>query len=474
MQEASYLRIDYSPANYRRDLEYLRGQNIGHVKEYNSKRYKRNKEYISDITNFLTKDFIRNGANVNRKPLRYIDWESETAAENGDDWVDRRRVSLHQLEKYKNLNGQALHWTYKQDDLWMFKALHASEYLIIYDEAAKIKAYIIQTGEYAAQEGKKLFYFMLWINGRVYKTVASSWLRLPEIENIKNGEKITSEWVLNIDETGDYSNYKKFPFSIIGGDIAFPISSILPVLENIMSGGAAYGDIAAQRSFLDMIYGVSRLSPAKWQKFMKDIGMFKYPNIPIDDSGSNSQQGQVNSLKLGDGNVQMQWFNFMTMFLKMVAHAEGVDHIGMFGDIKVESGTARRMMLESVINVREENINTFRSFELMDQGLLIDLEIVSQRSRIVYPELDIGLSELEKQQIEKARQANIKERYSNKTITRVQFVMETERLTKKEAQKRIREIDAEEEKEFIKAQERLKLQQASSPVVLTEDDIVTN
>ena len=427
------MNMPYNPEQFEKDKRYLEGLHVEDVKEFISKRYSRNKEHIKDIISFLVEDFVRGGSNVYRNAPTYKDWEDES-------WVERRRVALYNTEKYGLLNIQALQWTYKDNNEWMFRSLQASDFIIIYNKSGETDNVIIRTGQFISSENNQdiMYHFKMWRESdkMVYKCTADSWSSLPDINQTFEENDINTAWVKDPDQP----KYKYLPFTLLGNNLAMPILSTLTTLENIISGGAAFGDIAAQRAFLDMIYGVTGLKAGDWAKLMTDIGLMKMPNIPSKEGGSNAVQPTLNNLKLGDGKVQNDWFDFMIKTLKMVAHAKGVDTIGMFGELKVESGAARRLMLQPVAIVRNERINTFMDFERRDQQLLINLGVVSNFSEIEFAALDMGETENEKEETETKRIANIKERFTIGTITRIEMISEIERISIEEAELKNKEV----------------------------------
>ena len=336
------------------------------------------------------------------------------------------------MEKYYNLNKQALFWTYKYNDKPRFKALHASEYVISQDVNEEVNFIIIRTGSFLKQLTNKTsetwYYFKMWKNGKVYKVGARSWEELPLAE---------TSWTL--DENND--TYKKLPFTLIGKDNAKPFISVLPDMENIISGGIAFGDISAQRNFMKFLYGITHLNASDWEEFNKQIGLFQNANLPIKEGSTG--QSELRSLDLGDGTAQKDWQDFITQSLKRLAYSEGVDINGLFGDLKVESGTARRLAMENIIAVRDSKIGEWEEFEEDDQEVLIELKIAKNPSEVIYSDLDMGETKIDKENAEKLRQENIINRYNNWAITKIQMIKELEGLTDEEARARYKEVARE-------------------------------
>lgn len=432
-----FLKLPYDPTVFAKDLRYLKGQQSADVLNFNSKRYSRNKAFIEPIVENTTMDFIRNAANIYRKGVTYPAWGNE------DEWIQKRVNSLADMEKFGKLNVKSLLWTFKKDNEWSFKAYHASDFIVIYDKKGDVKFTIIRTGEFlnsnTAGESTIWYHFVMWTDGKVYNCTADSWIKLPAFDGeVSFTEESNTGWV----DDPINSTYEFLPHTIFGKDAAIPQLSVLPVVENVISGGVAFGDIAAQRAFLNMIYGVTGMTPAKWSELMTKIGMFEYPNIPTSEDGTN--QETINSLNLGDGKVQLQWDEFVGKSLKRIAHSMGADVTGLFGEIKIESGAARRLQMENIVGVRDENIVKMREFEEENQKLLIKLGVASVRSEVIYNDLDMGTTELDKELVEEKRQLNITNRFKNRTITRLQMIQEVEGLNEEEA--KVRESDINNER----------------------------
>ena len=415
-----YMQLPYLPSIFEEDKRFLEGKQEEDIKLFIKNRYQKNKDTIIPIFENTTKAFIRNGSNIYSKKVEYPDWEEE-------EWIERRKSEINKMEQYYNLNKQALFWTYKYKDKVRFKALHPSEFVISQDVNGEIDYVIIRTGSFLKNEngiGRIWFYFKMWRDGKVYKTIAENWDRLPLSED---------GWQLD-----DISEYKELPFSLIGEENPKPYKSILPNMEKILSGGIAWGDISAQRNFLKLLYGITDLTPAQWKEFNEQIGLFQSPNLPINEGGSG--QSDLRSLDLGDGKAQLDWEELITKSLKRLAYSEGVDINGLFGELKVESGVARLIAMENIISVRDSKIQEWKQWEDKDQEILIELGIVKNKSEVIYAPLNIGETQAIREDTEKKRQENILNRYKNGTITKIQMISEMEKITIEEAKQRYNEV----------------------------------
>ncbi len=419
-----YMQLSYLPSNFEVDKRFLSSRQEEDLKNFISKRYMRNKDNMQVITNNVTKAFIRNGSNIYSKEVQYPDWENKN-------WVKRRKREINLLEKYFNLNKQALFWTYKKNDKPKFKALHASEYVVSVSAEDEIRFVIVRVGQFLKQTGKdssEIWYnFKMWKDGKVYKTQAEYWDTLPSSEQGWQQDDVNP-------------NYKKLPFTLVSDGYAKPSLSPLPVMEMILAGGASWGDISAQLTFLKQIYGITDLSKSEWKKLVDQIKLFSIPDLGKSADGNSNT---LNTLDLGDGKAQRDWQEFIKEPFKRLAYSEGVDINGLFSDIKVESGVARRLAMENIIAVRNSKIGLFEEFEERDQEVLIDLKIVNKESEVIYSDLDIGETRLDKETIEEKRQVNILNRYKAGTITKIEMIMEMEGLSEQEAKAKYRAITAE-------------------------------
>jgi hypothetical protein len=432
-----YLSLPYDPTIFEKDYRYLKGSHISDILAYISKKYSKNKDYITPLVENTTMDFIRNSANIYKKGVNYTDWDES-------EWVERRISSLAELEAYKKLNRQAMQWTYIIDGEAYFKALQASMYIVLYGDDGKKQSVIVKTGEFlkstGASSSDKWFYFSQWIDGKVYECTAQDWQSLPILTgqqevNAKGYSEGTTRRNTDWKEIADYNI---LPFTLIGKDIAMPQLSVIPEYENVVSAGTAYGEIVAERNFANMIYGQNNMSEADWAKIIKGFGMMEYPNIPPSEGGNNEQA--LSSLNLGDGKTQQEWTDIITKGLSRLAHSLGANVNGLYGEVKIESGASRRLQMENIIDVRNETIVDFREFERRDQELLIALGVVNETSEVIYNDLDMGLTELDKETAEEKRQFNINNRYEKGTITKIQQIAEIENITEEEARARQAEI----------------------------------
>ncbi len=432
----SYLSLPYNPSDFEMDKRYLDGLQIDDIKDFIAERYVRNKDNIKTIVEFFVKAFIESASNIYSLPVNYPEWDMK------DKWIEKRRIAIHALEKYRELNKQALLWQYKVNKDWKFKAYHASDFIAIKDDYGQLNYVIIRTGQYLkvnAGSYEVWYYFKLWKDSKVYQTTAENWSSIPslpengEIPRVEEGDNNTG-WSIDPNQ----ANFDIFPFTLIGNDIAKPVLSTLTIIENIRSGGSSWGEIAEQRAFIDAVYGIGNMAQSKWTEIIDKISAFEFPLIPLASDGVN--QNDLKALSLGAGDNQKKWADLLDNSIKKMANALGVDTNGMLGDLKIESGTARRISLEPVVNVRNDKIVIFREFEEENQQLLIKLGITNIESEVEYADLDIGATELEKEQVEANRQANITNRYKNGTITKLQMIQEMEMLNEDQAKKRLNEV----------------------------------
>lgn len=425
--------LPYNPSDYEIDKRYIDKEQVDDVIQFISERYSKNKKHILPIVENTMATFINNGSNIYSGEVLYPDWEDEK-------FIKRRRSTLALLEKYYNANKYALKWNYIKNKKAKSKALHASEFIIMEDDKLENKTVIIRTGEYnhaiSSENSEIWYYFKMWNNGTVYSTKAKNWDFLPPLNTEYEDNNYNTGWEFDKDQ----KKYKVLPFSLIGSDRAQPLKSTLPTIENIISGGVAWGDIAAQRGFLKVLLGKTSLNASEWKTFNENIGLFLNPNLKQTDSDI---QNSVELVDMGDAKTQLEWQEFIKDSLKRIAYSEGVDVNGLFSELKVESGTARILAMENIIRVRDSKIPIWEDFEEEDQEVLKEMGIISNTSEVVYSELGIGETKLDRENLEEKRQANIINRYKNGTITRIMFVMEMENLTESEAIAMIKTVDSE-------------------------------
>lgn len=425
--------LPYNPSDYEIDKRYIDKEQVDDVIQFISERYSKNKKHILPIVENTMATFINNGSNIYSGEVLYPDWEDEK-------FIKRRRSTLALLEKYYNANKYALKWNYIKNKKAKSKALHASEFIIMEDDKLENKTVIIRTGEYnhviSSENSEIWYYFKMWNNGTVYSTKAKNWDFLPPLNTEYEDNNYNTGWEFDKDQ----KKYKVLPFSLIGSDRAQPLKSTLPTIENIISGGVAWGDIAAQRGFLKVLLGKTSLNASEWKTFNENIGLFLNPNLKQTDSDI---QNSVELVDMGDAKTQLEWQEFIKDSLKRIAYSEGVDVNGLFSELKVESGTARILAMENIIRVRDSRIPIWEDFEEEDQEVLKEMGIISNTSEVVYSELGIGETKLDRENLEEKRQANIINRYKNGTITRIMFVMEMENLTESEAIAMVKTVDSE-------------------------------
>jgi len=422
-EESEYMILPYNPSIFEADKRFLNGKQSQDLANYIAKRYYKNKKNMDLIQENTTKTFVRSGSNIYSKDVSYPEWEKKK-------WIKRRKREIGKLEQYYNLNARALFWTYNINGKEKFKALHASEFIQVEDVNNDVLYTIVKVGKSADinKDQKAILYnFKIWKAGKIYKVIAEDWDLLPKV--------LTSDLL-----DKDQSNYEVLPFTLIGKDNSTPVLSPLIIMECVLAGGVAWGDISARRNFLKQIYGSTMLSAPKWKELVKQLGLFDVPDLKRSEDGQNNT---LSTLDLGDGKTQLEWMEFIEKSFKRLAYAEGVDINGLFSDVKVESGVARILAMENIVTVRDSKIGEWEEFEEEDQQVLQDLKIVNKESEVIYADLIPGETALTKEQTEKQRQENITYRYANGTITKVMMVMEMEGLNESEAQERLKAIETE-------------------------------
>lgn len=434
MANNDFYSIPYNPTLFEIDLRYLKGRQAKDLKTFISKRYSRNKEHIKVINTNLTKTFIRNSSNIYKNKVLYPEWQD-------DKMIIKRKNALSELEKYFNLNQQSLFWMFKISSKWNFKALHSSDYIASFDIMGNIEKVIVRTGtrlQQLSNNSSEIWYsFKLWYEGHIYNCVAKDWQSLPSIKSNEETIDFNTSWVEDkIQPTFDY-----FPFTIIGIDVATPISSNLITVENITSAAYSWGEIAGQRNFLKQLVGKTMMTQGEWNELNKQMGLMS--NIDLKLREGASDQPSLDVLDLGDAKAQLDYHAFISEALKQIAYSNGVDINGLFSDTKIESGTARLLAMQNIISVRNDNIRTWSEFEERNQDLMIKLGIVPINSEVIYYPLPIGETELDKEMLEEKRQSNILNRFKNGTITRLEFIKDMEKLTEEEAKARLKQIDKE-------------------------------
>jgi len=428
----NFYAIPYDPTQFEIDLRYFKGRQTADLKNFISVRYQRNKAHVQAINTNLTKTFIRNSSNIYKNEVSYPNWKD-------DKMIEKRRNSLAVLENYFNLQQQALLWMFKIDKKWNFKAIHASDYIASFDIMGTLEKVIIRTGTRLQQltdkSSETWYSFKLWYEGKIYNCVAKDWQSLPSIISNEETVDFNTPWIQDsIQPTFDI-----FPFTVIGIDIATPISSNLITMENIVSGAFGWGEIAGQRNFLKQLVGKTRLTQGEWTKLNKQIGLMSSIDLKLSESAND--QPTLDVLDLGDAKAQLDYYSFISEALKQIAYSNGVDINGLFSDTKVESGKARLLAMQNIISVRNDNIRIWSEFEERNQELMVKLGIVPNESEVIYHPLPIGETELEREELEEKRQLNITNRFKNGTITRLQMIKELEDLTDAEALARMNEID---------------------------------
>lgn len=430
----NFYAIPYDPTSFEIDKRYLKGRQARDLKNFISKRYTRNKEHIKAINTNLVKTFIRNSSNIYKNKVLYPEWQDEKM-------INKRKNALAELEKYYNLNQQALLWMFKINKKWNFKALHSSDYIASFDILGNIEKVIVRTGtrlQQLSNNSSEVWYsFKMWVQGTIYNCIAKDWNSLPSIISNKTTLDYNTSWIIdNTQSTFDY-----FPFTIIGIDVATPISSSLITIENIVSGAFGWGEIAGQRNFLKQLVGKTMMTQAEWTKLNEQIGLMS--NIDLKLREGASDQPSLDVLDLGDAKAQLDYYSFIKEALKQIAYSSGVDINGLYSDMKVESGTARLLAMQNIISVRNDNIRVWSEFEERNQELMINLGIISNESSVEYFPLPIGETQLDKETLEEKRQANILNRFKNGTITRFEMIKEMENLTEEEARIKMNQIDKE-------------------------------
>ena len=118
----------YDPTKFEKDLRYLMGTHKSDIKTFIATKFKKNADSIEIKKLDLSKLYVNNQSNIYSNNVEYdLSFEDFPYLEN-------RKWELFKLEKYKNLNKQALLWTYlDRFGNIGFKALHASEFLISRD-----------------------------------------------------------------------------------------------------------------------------------------------------------------------------------------------------------------------------------------------------------------------------------------------------------------------------------------------------
>jgi hypothetical protein len=121
-----FLNSELNPDNFIKDLDYLSGIHSKHLSEFIQKKFSKNANNMEPKKVDLAKLYIGNQSNIYSNEVDYgVDIASEIFS-----YLRLKKNEQSKLEKYLNLNKQALLWTYVRRNKLRFKALHCSEYYI--------------------------------------------------------------------------------------------------------------------------------------------------------------------------------------------------------------------------------------------------------------------------------------------------------------------------------------------------------
>lgn len=440
-----FLNQDLNPDNFIKDLDYLSGIHSKHLSEFIKKKFSKNANNMEPKKVDLTKLYIGNQSNIYSNEVNYgVDIASEEFS-----YLRQKKNEQSKLEKYLNLNKQALLWTYVRKNKLMFKALHCSEYYIDTDNFGELESVIIKTGSYYDELGVLQYKFLGYKDGKIYSKTAISWLFLGEMEKGDDGiEKLTNKIKIEnwfFDNTNpDEFTYQILPFNLISYDnIITPARSDLIDLENMLSGGYSYGEMTILISFLKKFLVTSGMSQASFEEFAAKFGInFSLGLIP--------NESDVKFLDTGTVDNQLNYQLFMSVILYFRANADGVDRYAIFPDVKVESGISRELQMKNIEQIRNMNIPIWENFEHKNFELIASIKNKGGSQAFQVPtsvtyQKNITSSEAENLERQIKEYDLNQKKYIDGVITKVELIMRSEKISEEDAEKKINEVQKERE-----------------------------
>lgn len=428
----------YNPDDFVKDLQYLSGIHSEHLLSFIKNKFSKNANNMEPKKVDLTKLYIGNQSNIYSNNVNY----NVDIMQNEFKYLRQRKNELSKLEKYLNLNKQALLWTFIKEQKISFKALHCSEYYIDTDNFGIVETVIIKVGSFYDEMGTLQYKFLAFKNGKIYSKIALNWLMLGEVEKSEAGfdvitRKIIVENWLYDESNPDKFTYKILPFNLISFDnIIIPYHSDLIDLENMLSAGYSYGEMTILISFLKKFLVSSNMNEGDFVKFAEKFGI----NFSL---GLISKESDVKFLDTGTVDNQLNYQLFMSVILYFRANADGVDRYAIFPDVKIESGISRELQMKNIEQIRNMNIPIWENFEYENFEVISSIKNEGGSQAFQVPssvEYQKNITSSETENLER----QIKEydlnqkKYQDRVITKVELIMRSENITEEEAMKKVK------------------------------------
>jgi len=424
--------LSYDPDNFLIDFRYLIGNHSSDLIAFTKTKFKNNADNIEIKKTDLSKLYINNQSNI---------YSNEVWYDKQFDWLDQKKNEQATLEKYANQNGMALLWSFIENEIPVFKALHSSEFFIENDYLGKLKSVIVKAGSFYDEVGNLQSLFLTYdlTTKRIYKAISQSWSMLPKYKNEKNETKeIKIElWDLYNEEFDGAKEFDVLPFTLFTKDgVIQPYTSDLIAIENMMTASLGYAEMTILISFLKKVFLTSNLNDADFDDFADKFGInFKMAKLP---TGS-----EINFLDTGSVTNQLDYQTFFNNFLYLKANADGVDRYAVFPDLKVESGVSRAIQMKNIEQIRNSNIVLWKKFEQNNFKVLQNLRV--QTPSQVFYQKNIIMSEMDVVDIEIKKYDLLERKYQGGVITKVELIMRSEDMSEQDAIHRITKAQKERE-----------------------------
>lgn len=424
----------YDPTKFEKDLRYLMGTHKSDIKTFIAAKFKKNKDSIEIKKLDLSKLYVNNQSNIYSNNVEYdLSFEDFPYLEN-------RKWELFKLEKYKNLNKQALLWTYlDRFGNIGFKALHASEFLISRDSYGQVDSVIIKVGSHYDDIGQIHYIFFGFKNGFIHKKEATSWSTLGELdEKGKQTDLLLIEnWqLLNTKIPEIYSkDYETLPFNLVSEDnVIEPELSDLVDIENMTAAAYGYAEMTIIISFLKKAMFMGSINAGEFKDFADKFGI----NFDVAKFPTNTD---MKVLDMGGVQNQLDYQTFNNNFLYFRANADGVDRYAIFPDLKVESGISREIQMKNIEQIRNVNIVTWKRFEFENWQTIKSLGFTAPE-KVKYQE-GITSSIIEKIEKDIKLFDYYEKQYISNIISKAEFTSNVLGITIEQAEEKILKLQKE-------------------------------
>lgn len=427
----------YDPSKFEKDLRYLMGAHKTDIKTFIATKFKKNADSIEIKKLDLTKLYVNNQSNVYSNQVEYdLDFEDFP-------YLKNRKWELFKLEKYKNLNKQALLWTYlDRFGNIGFKALHASEFLISRDSYGQLDSVVIKVGSYYDNIGQIHYIFYGFKDGFIHRKEATSWATLGEIDEkgkITDLIEINNWELLNAKipdvELNLQKDYDVLPFNLVSEDnIIEPEFSDLIDIENMTAAAYGYAEMTIIISFLKKAMFMGSINAGDFKDFAEKFGI----NFDIAKFPANTD---MKVLDMGTVQNQLDYQTFNNNFLYFRANADGVDRYAIFPDLKVESGISREIQMKNIEQIRNVNIVTWERFEFDNWQVITSLGFQAPE-KVKYQE-GITSSLIEKVEKDMKLLEMFEKQFNLGIITKKELIANVLGITIEQANDKILEIQKE-------------------------------